>query len=314
MTGDAPVQVASDASGLIGHTPLVRLNRVTAGLEATILLKMECQNPAGSVKDRIAFSMIREAEERGRLQSGTIIVEATSGNTGIGLAFIAAARGYHLVLCMPEDMSVERRKLLSGLGAELVLTPVVHGMQGSVEAAERIASEAESAWLPRQFENPANPRIHRETTAEEIWRGTGGEVDVFVAGVGTGGTITGVGEALKPRKASLRTVAVEPAECAVLSGGRPHPHKIQGIGAGFKPTVLNLDVIDEVLTVKGNDAVSMARRLLHEEGLLVGISSGANVAAAIQVAARAENRGKTVVTVAPDGGERYLSTPLFQEK
>jgi cysteine synthase A len=312
VKGDSPARVAADVSGLIGNTPLVRLNRVAAAVEATVLLKMESQNPAGSVKDRIAWSMIRDAEERGLLEPGTIIVEATSGNTGIGLAFMAAARGYRLVLCMPEDMSVERRKLLSGLGAELVLTPIMHGMQGAVDAAERIASEAESAWLPRQFENPANPRVHRETTAEEIWRASRGDVDVFVAGVGTGGTITGVGEALKPRKPGLRTVAVEPAECAVLSGGRAHPHKIQGIGAGFKPSVLNLDVVDEVVTVKGNDAIVMARRLLHEEGLLVGISSGANVAAALQVAARPENRGKMIVTVAPDGGERYLSTQLFQ--
>lgn len=313
MKSGPPGRIATDVSGLIGNTPIVRLNRVTAGVDATVLLKMECQNPAGSVKDRIAYSMIRDAEERGALKSGTLIVEATSGNTGIGLAFMAAAHGYRLVLCMPEDMSLERRKLLSGLGAELVLTPVMQGMQGSVEAAERIAAEAESAWLPRQFDNPANPRIHREVTAEELWQGTNGDIDVFVAGVGTGGTITGVGEALKPRKPSLRTVAVEPAECAVLSGGRAHPHKIQGIGAGFKPKVLNLDVVDEIMAVKGKDAVAMARRLLHEEGLLVGISTGANVAAAIQVAGRGENRGKVIVTVAPDGGERYLSTELFKE-
>jgi cysteine synthase len=274
---------------------------------------MECQNPAGSVKDRIAYSMIHDAEERGALTPGTLIVEATSGNTGIGLAFMAAAHGYRLVLCMPEDMSQERRKLLRGLGAELVLTPVMAGMTGSLEAAERIASEADKAWLPRQFENPANPRIHREKTAPEIWRDTQGQIDVFVAGVGTGGTITGVSEALKPQRPTLRTIAVEPAECAVLSGGRARPHKIQGIGAGFKPKVLNMDVVDEILAIRGNDAVAMARRLLHEEGLLVGISSGANVAAAIQVASRPENRGKLIVTVAPDGGERYLSTQLFQE-
>jgi cysteine synthase A len=274
---------------------------------------MECQNPAGSVKDRIAYSMIHDAEERGALTPGTLIVEATSGNTGIGLAFMAAAHGYRLVLCMPEDMSQERRKLLRGLGAELVLTPVMAGMTGSLEAAERIASEADKAWLPRQFENPANPRIHREKTAPEIWRDTQGQIDVFVAGVGTGGTITGVSEALKPQRPTLRTIAVEPAECAVLSGGRARPHKIQGIGAGFKPKVLNMDVVDVILAIRGNDAVAMARRLLHEEGLLVGISSGANVAAAIQVASRPENRGKLIVTVAPDGGERYLSTQLFQE-
>lgn len=292
---------------------MVRLNRVASEVEATVLLKMECHNPAGSVKDRIAYSMVRDAEERGLLGPGTIIVEATSGNTGIGLAAMAAARGYKLVLCMPENMSLERRNLLKGFGAELVLTPVAAGMEASVEAAERIAAAAERAWLPRQFENPANPRIHRETTAQEIWRDTQGEVDVLVAGVGTGGTITGVGEALKEHKPQVRVVAVEPAECAVLSGGRPHPHKIQGIGAGFVPKVLNRDVIDEIVLVKGDDAIAMSRRLMREEGLLVGISTGANVLASLQVAARPENRGRTIVTVAPSTGERYLSTPLFQD-
>lgn len=274
---------------------------------------MECHNPAGSVKDRIAYSMIRDAEERGLLTPDTLIVEATSGNTGIGLAFLAAARGYKLTLCMPENMSLERRNLLRGFGADLVLTPVADGMEASVAAAERIASSAAHAWTPRQFENPANPRIHRETTAEEIWRDTEGEVDFLVAGVGTGGTITGVGEALKPRKPSFRTVAVEPAECAVLSGGKARPHKIQGIGAGFKPRVLNLDVVDEILAVRGDDAIAMARRLLREEGLLVGISTGANVLAALEVGRRPENQGKLIVTVAPSTGERYLSTPLFQD-
>ncbi len=280
---------------------------------ATILVKMECNNPAGSVKDRIAYAMVCDAEQRGLLTPDTLIVEATSGNTGIGLAFMAASRGYRLVLCMPEDMSLERRKLLRGLGAELVLTPVMKGMGGAVEAAERIAAEAGRAWIPQQFDNPANPRIHRQTTAEEIWRDTEGEADILVAGVGTGGTITGVGERLKELNPSFRTVAVEPAECAILSGGAPRPHKIQGIGAGFKPKVLNLDVVDEILTVRGDDAIAMARRLLREEGLLVGISTGANVLACLQVAHRPENQGKVIVTVAPSTGERYLSTELFRD-
>jgi cysteine synthase len=292
---------------------MVRLTRVVDAAAATILLKMECDNPAGSVKDRIADSMICDAEQRGLLQPGSLIVEATSGNTGIGLAFLAAARGYKLTLCMPENMSLERRNLLRGFGAELVLTPVADGMEASVAAAERIAAAAVSAWIPQQFENAANPRMHRDTTAEEIWRDTEGEADIFVAGVGTGGTITGVGEALKARKPSFHTVAVEPAECAVLSGGKARPHKIQGIGAGFKPKVLNLDVVDEILTVRGDDAIAMARRLLREEGLLVGISTGANVLACLQVAGRPENKGKMIVTVAPSTGERYLSTPLFQD-
>jgi len=302
-----------DVGGLIGNTKLVRLNRVAAGVDATILLKMECNNPAGSVKDRIAASMIYDAEERGLLTPETLIVEATSGNTGIGLAFMAAARGYRLTLCMPENMSLERRNLLRGFGAELVLTPVAEGMEAAMAAADRIAASAGRSWMPRQFDNPANPRTHRETTAEEIWRDTQGEVDILVAGVGTGGTITGVGEALKPRKPSFRTVAVEPAECAVLSGGQPRPHKIQGLGAGFKPKVLNLDVVDEIVTVRGDDAISMARRLLREEGLLVGISTGANVLASLEVGRRPENRGKLIVTFAPSTGERYLSTPLFQD-
>jgi cysteine synthase A len=305
--------VAPDVGGLVGNTKMVRLGRIAADVPATILLKMECNNPAGSVKDRIAYSMILDAEERGVLTPGTLIVEATSGNTGIGLAFMAAAHGYHLVLCMPENMSLERRNLLKGFGAELVLTPVAEGMEAAVAAAERIAASAERAWVPQQFENPANPRIHRETTAEEIWRDTQGDIDILVAGVGTGGTITGVGEAIKARKPQFRTVAVEPAECAVLSGGRARPHKIQGIGAGFKPKVLNLDVVDEILTVRGDDAINMARRLLREEGLLVGISTGANVLASLKVGARQENRGKLIVTVAPSTGERYLSTQLFQE-
>ncbi|MHB8621493.1 MAG: cysteine synthase A [Chloroflexota bacterium] len=305
--------MAVDVAGLVGATRMVRLNRVTAGLEATILLKMESSNPAGSVKDRIALSMVRDAQERGLLTPDTLIVEATSGNTGIGLGFIAAAYGYRLVLCMPENMSQERRNLLKGFGAELVLTPLGGSMDASIEAAEEIVARSPRAWMPRQFENPANPRVHRETTAEEIWRDTEGAVDVFVAGVGTGGTITGVSEALKPRKPSFRAIAVEPAESPVLSGGRPGQHKIQGIGAGFKPKVLNLDLVDEILTVKGDDAVAMARRLLREEGLLVGISSGANVLAALTLAARPEQAGKTIVTIAPSTGERYLSTPLFQE-
>jgi cysteine synthase A len=292
---------------------MVRLNRVAAGLNATIVLKMEGRNPTGSVKDRIAWGMVMDAEQRGALVPGGTIVEATSGNTGIGLAFVAAARGYKLKLCMPDNASHERRNLLRGFGAELVLTPANRGMAGSIEAVERIATETPNVWVPKQFENPANPRVHRETTAEEIWRDTQGEVDVLVAGVGTGGTITGVGEALKPRKPSFQTVAVEPAEAAVLSGGRFSPHRIEGIGAGFKPAVLNMDVVDHVLTVRGDDAIAMARRLLREEGLMVGISTGANVLAALEVAKRPENRAKLIVAMAPDTGERYLSTPLFRE-
>ncbi|MBV9121187.1 MAG: cysteine synthase A [Chloroflexi bacterium] len=306
-------KIAADVGSAIGNTPLVRLNRVTAGLPATIAIKLESRNPAGSVKDRIAWSMVRDAEEQGLLRSGGLIVEATSGNTGIGLAFVAAARGYQLALCMPENSSQERRALLRGFGAQLVLTPINAGMEGSISAAEKLAGEAESAWIPRQFENPANPRVHRETTALEIWRDTEGAIDIFVAGVGTGGTITGVGEALKTRKPSFRAVAVEPQEAAVLSGGTFRPHRIEGIGAGFKPKILNLDVVDEVLTVRGDEAIAMARRLMREEGLLVGISSGANVVAALRLADRPENRGKLIVTVAPSTGERYLSTPLFQE-
>ncbi len=311
MLRAGPPAIASEIGEVVGHTPMVRLRRVTpSGIN--IVVKLENRNPAGSVKDRIAWSMIRDAEERGLLKPGTKIIESTSGNTGIGLALMAAARGYELVLCMPENMSMERRKLLSGFGAQLVLTPLAEGMEGAIAAAERLAATAPSAWMPRQFENPANPRIHRETTAEEIWQDTDGQVDVFVAGVGTGGTITGVGEALKPRKPAFRTVAVEPAEAAVLSGGRFHPHKIEGIGAGFKPKVLNLDVVDEIVLVRGDDAIAMARRLLREEGLLVGISTGANVLAALRVAERPEHRGKLFVTVAPSTGERYLSTELFE--
>ncbi|MGH2364449.1 MAG: cysteine synthase A [Chloroflexota bacterium] len=304
---------AADVTGMIGHTPMVRLNRVVAESAATILLKMESLNPAGSVKDRIALSMVCAAERSGELTPDTLIVEATSGNTGIGLAYIAAARGYRLVLCMPEDMSLERRNLLRGFGAELVLTPMAGGMEASLEAAEKLRESSPRVWMPRQFDNPSNPQMHRDTTAEEIWHDTDGQIDVFVAGVGTGGTITGVSEVIRGRRPGFRAVAVEPAECAVLSGGRPGPHKIQGLGAGFKPKVLDMAVVDEVIAIRGDDAIAMARRLLREEGLLVGISTGANVLAALQVARRRENRGKLVVTVAPSTGERYLSTPLFQE-
>ncbi len=292
---------------------MVRLNRVTQGLTATILLKMESLNPAGSVKDRIAHSMIRDAEQRGILTPDTLIVEATSGNTGIGLAYIAAAHGYKLVLCMPENMSMERRNLLRGFGAELVLTPQAGGMDASIKAAKEVVASAPRAWMPQQFENPANPKVHRETTAEEIWRDTEERIDIFVAGVGTGGTITGVSEVIRSRRPGFKAVAVEPSESPVLSGGRPGQHKIQGIGAGFKPKVLNMDVVDEVVTVRSDDAIAMARRLLREEGLLVGISSGANVCAAIELAKRPENSGKLIATVAPSTGERYLSTVLFQD-
>ena len=265
------------------------------------------------MKDRIAYSMVRDAEERGLLTPDTVIVEATSGNTGIGLAFVAAARAYKLVLCLPENSSLERRNLLRGFGTELIITPAAEGMSGSIKAVERIANERPNVWIPQQFENPANARIHRETTAEEIWRDTRGEVDIFVAGVGTGGTITGVGEVLKARKPGFTAIAVEPAEAAILSGGRFRPHKIEGIGAGFKPKVLNMDVVDRIMTVKGDDAIAMARRLLREEGLLVGISTGANVLAALQVAGEPGNEGKLIVTMAPDNGERYISTQLFRE-
>lgn len=298
---------------LVGNTPLLRLNRLGAGLGAEVLVKLECFNPLSSVKDRIGLAMVEAAEREGRLGPGSVLVEPTSGNTGIALAFVAACRGYRLVLTMPDTMSVERRRLLKALGAELVLTEGARGMRGAVEKAEELAREIPGAVLPQQFNNPANPEVHRRTTAEEIWADTGGDVDVLVAGVGTGGSLTGIGSVMKARRPGFRVVAVEPADSPVLSGGTPAPHKIQGIGAGFVPGVLDTGLIDEILRVRHEDAGAVSRRLAREEGLLVGISAGANVWAALEVAGRPENRGKRIVTLACDTGERYLSTWLFED-
>ena len=304
-------RILNDITETVGNTPLVRLNRVTTGLEATVVAKLESFNPLSSVKDRIAVSMIEAAEREGLIKEDTIILEPTSGNTGVGLAFVCAAKGYRLVLTMPDTFSVERRRLLRALGAELILTPGPEGMPGAVRRAEEMAAADPRYFIPQQFKNPANPEIHRRTTAEEIWRDTDGAVDILVAGVGTGGTITGVAEALKPRKPSFKAIAVEPERSPVLSGGQRGPHKIQGIGAGFIPDVLRLELVDEVIRVADEEAAHMSRRLAKEEGLLVGISSGAAAHAALQVAARAENKGKLIVVVLPDTGERYLSTELF---
>jgi len=304
------MRIAEDITRLVGRTPLVRLRRFSEETGAEVVAKLESFNPCGSVKDRIALSMVEAAERKGRLGPGATLVEPTSGNTGIGLAFVCAARGYRLVLTMPETMSMERRQLLAALGAEVVLTPGSGGMSGAVEKARELAATRGYVML-QQFENPANPAIHRETTAEEIWSATDGQVDVIVAGVGTGGTITGVGQELKQRKPSLQVVAVEPAASPVLSGGSPGPHPIQGIGAGFIPGVLDTTVIDEVIQVTAEDATVITRRLAKEEGILVGISSGAAAWAAIQVAGRPELAGKLVLVILPDTGERYLSTPLF---
>jgi cysteine synthase A len=305
------VRIAEDVTKLVGNTPLVRLNRVTEGLGATVAAKLEFYNPANSVKDRIGVAMVDAAEREGRLRPGSTIVEPTSGNTGIALAMVAAARGYRCILTMPETMSKERRMLLRAFGAELVLTPGPEGMGGAIARAEQLVKEHPDYVMLQQFQNPANPAIHRATTAEEIWRDTDGLVDVVVAGVGTGGTISGIGQALKPRRPSLRLVAVEPAASPVLSGGQKGPHPIQGIGAGFVPDTYDATVVDEVLTVENEEAFTMARRLAREEGLLVGISSGAAVSAALRVAARPESAGKLIVVVIPSFGERYLSTPLF---
>ncbi len=295
----------------IGNTPLLTLSRITRGCQATILAKQESRNPMGSVKDRIAYAMIEAGIRDGKINNNTTIIEPTSGNTGLGLAFICAARGLRLILTMPESMSMERRILLKHLGAELVLTPAAKGMRGAIDAARELAENEKNSFMPNQFSNPANPAIHQETTAEEIWAACEGKIDILVAGVGTGGTITGVGEVLKNRNPQIEIVAVEPADSPVLSGGTAGPHKIQGIGAGFVPEILNTAILDTIITVQNQDAMSMARRLATEEGILCGISSGAAVWAALHLGARKENHGKTIVTILPDTGERYLSTELM---
>jgi len=305
-------RVYNDIAGLIGNTPLLRLNKMARGIGSTVIVKLESFNPCSSVKDRIGLAMIKDAEERGILKPGGTIIEPTSGNTGIALAFIAAARGYKLIITMPETMSVERRGILKLFGVEIIFTPGEKGMKGAVEKAEELVKDIQGAFIPQQFKNPANPRIHRETTAEEIWRDTDGKIDILVCGVGTGGTLTGVGQAIKKRKPGFKAIAVEPFDSPVLSGGKPGPHKIQGIGAGFVPDVLDKGLIDEIFTVKNEEAIETARRLAKEEGVLAGISSGANVFAALEVAKRAENRNKTIITIICDTGERYLSTDMYK--
>jgi len=306
------MKIAQDMTELVGRTPLVRLNKLSEGLEATLVAKLEFNNPCASVKDRIAKNMIETALKDGRINQDTVLVEPTSGNTGIGLAFVCAVRNLRLILTMPESMSIERRKLLKGFGAELVLTPASKGMKGAIAKAEQILADHDNAFMPMQFENESNPTMHRKSTAVEIWEDTEGEVDLFVAGVGTGGTITGVGSYLKEKKPSVKAIAVEPSASPVLSGGEAGPHMIQGIGAGFIPETLDVDVIDEIIQMDNDTAFETAKRLIQEEGILCGISSGGNCAAAIELAKRPENKGKMIVFIVCDTGERYLSTPLFE--